>query len=110
MTTPPVLPLRTRASIFLRLLAIQGSWNYETLLGNGESEPQALTGGYHVSFWIASALVVLAVLVAVTVLEPEDRAQEHAAADGGAGGAPVPDGGGERAAASEPEPAYSESR
>src|SRR5206468_224771 len=30
-----VLPLRTQAAIFLRLLAIQGSWNYEILLGNG---------------------------------------------------------------------------
>ena len=29
------LPWRTTASMFLRLLAIQGSWNYETLLGNG---------------------------------------------------------------------------
>ena len=29
------LPLRTQLAIFLRLLAIQGSWNYEILLGNG---------------------------------------------------------------------------
>ena len=29
------LPWRTRAAIFLRLLAVQGSWNYETMLGNG---------------------------------------------------------------------------
>ena len=29
------LPLRTRVSIFLRTLAIQGAWNYETLVGNG---------------------------------------------------------------------------
>jgi mannose PTS system EIID component len=29
------LPLRTRTAMFLRLLAVQGSWNYETLLGNG---------------------------------------------------------------------------
>jgi len=29
------LPLRTQIAIFLRLLAIQGSWNYEILLGNG---------------------------------------------------------------------------
>jgi PTS system mannose-specific IID component len=29
------LPLGTRISIFLRLLAIQASWNYEILLGNG---------------------------------------------------------------------------
>lgn len=36
MTSPPLrLPLRTRADMFLRLFAVQGSWNYETLLGNG---------------------------------------------------------------------------
>jgi PTS system mannose-specific IID component len=29
------LPLRTRLTMFLRLLAIQSSWNYEILLGNG---------------------------------------------------------------------------
>jgi PTS system mannose-specific IID component len=29
------LPLTTRMSIFLRLLAVQGAWNYETLVGNG---------------------------------------------------------------------------
>jgi PTS system mannose-specific IID component len=29
------LPLKTRLAIFIRLLAIQGSWNYEILLGNG---------------------------------------------------------------------------
>jgi PTS system mannose-specific IID component len=33
--TAPPLPLHTRAAIFLRLLAVQGSWNYEMLLGNG---------------------------------------------------------------------------
>jgi mannose PTS system EIID component len=32
---PFALPLSTRISIFLRLLAIQASWNYEILLGNG---------------------------------------------------------------------------
>ena len=29
------LPWRTQAAIFLRLLAIQGSWSYEILIGNG---------------------------------------------------------------------------
>jgi mannose PTS system EIID component len=29
------LPWRTQLAMFLRLLAIQGSWNYEILLGNG---------------------------------------------------------------------------
>lgn len=31
----PTLPLKTRLSIFFRLLAVQGAWNYETLVGNG---------------------------------------------------------------------------
>jgi PTS system mannose-specific IID component len=31
----PTLPWRTRIAIFGRLLAIQGAWNYESLLGNG---------------------------------------------------------------------------
>lgn len=32
---PPALTPRLRAAIFLRLLAVQGSWNYEILVGNG---------------------------------------------------------------------------
>ena len=42
VATPPtpatervVLPARVWVAMFVRLLAIQGSWNYETLLGNG---------------------------------------------------------------------------
>jgi mannose PTS system EIID component len=33
--SPVRIPVRTRAAMFLRMLAIQGAWNYETLLGNG---------------------------------------------------------------------------
>ncbi len=33
--TTPRLPLRTQCAIFVRMLAIQGAWNYESLLGNG---------------------------------------------------------------------------
>ena len=29
------LPLRVKLAMFLRMLAVQGSWNYETLLGTG---------------------------------------------------------------------------
>ena len=54
-TLPPrisELPFRTRIAIFVRLLAIQGSWNYETLLGNGigfciEPALRLLPGGIH---------------------------------------------------------------
>ncbi len=46
------LPLRTEAAMLLRLLALQGSWNYETLLGNGmgfciEPALRLLPGGVH---------------------------------------------------------------
>lgn len=30
-----MLPWRTRAAMLVRMLAIQGAWNYETLVGNG---------------------------------------------------------------------------
>lgn len=49
---PTRLPLRTELAMLLRLLAIQGSWNYETLLGNGigfciEPALHLLPGGIH---------------------------------------------------------------
>jgi PTS system mannose-specific IID component len=48
----PELPFRTRIAVFIRLLAIQGSWNYEILLGNGvgfclEPALRGLPGGVH---------------------------------------------------------------
>jgi PTS system mannose-specific IID component len=33
--TPPQLPIAVRAAVYLRMFAIQGSFNYELLLGNG---------------------------------------------------------------------------
>jgi PTS system mannose-specific IID component len=46
------LPFGTRVAIFIRLLAIQGSWSYEILLGNGigfciEPALRLLPGGVH---------------------------------------------------------------
>ena len=35
VSSSPELPFGTRCAMLLRLLAIQGAWNYETLLGNG---------------------------------------------------------------------------
>lgn len=48
----PSLPVRTQVSIFVRMLAIQGAWNYETLMGNGigfclEPALHLLPGGVH---------------------------------------------------------------
>jgi PTS system mannose-specific IID component len=49
--TPPVPPL-VWLTVFTRLLALQGSWNYETLIGNGigfcvEPPLRQLPGGVH---------------------------------------------------------------
>jgi PTS system mannose-specific IID component len=35
MSAPPRIPAGVRLSMFLRLLAVQGAWNYETMMGNG---------------------------------------------------------------------------
>jgi len=48
----PTLPVWAWMTIFTRLLAIQGSWNYESLLGNGigfcvEPALRSLPGGVH---------------------------------------------------------------
>jgi PTS system mannose-specific IID component len=48
----PALPAWTWVNIFVRMLAIQGAWNYETLLGNGigfcvEPALRHLPGGVH---------------------------------------------------------------
>lgn len=48
----PRLPWSTRLSMLVRLFAIQGSWNYESLLGNGigfcmEPALRRLPGGQH---------------------------------------------------------------
>jgi EmrB/QacA subfamily drug resistance transporter len=42
----------------------------------GHSPASALTGGYHLAFWVAAALVLAAILVAVTVLESAPSAAQ----------------------------------
>jgi EmrB/QacA subfamily drug resistance transporter len=63
----------------LAVLATLSATRSDGLLGDGHTEAAALTGGYHLAFLIAAALVVAAIAVAVAVLEPERRAAEHAA-------------------------------
>jgi PTS system mannose-specific IID component len=35
MRQPVHIPVRTRIAMFMRLLVVQASWNYETMIGNG---------------------------------------------------------------------------
>ena len=45
----------------------------------GGAVAEALTAGYHLAFWISALLMLAAVVVAVFVLEPEERAARAAA-------------------------------
>ena len=52
MSVPAELPLRVRTRMLFRLLAVQGSWNYEILVGTGigfciEPALRLLPGGAH---------------------------------------------------------------
>jgi EmrB/QacA subfamily drug resistance transporter len=79
----------------LAVLATLSASRSTTLLADGHSEAAALTGGYHLAFWIAAALVGAAILVALTVLQPAPAPAPAAATQ------PADD-----AAAAGPEPAY----
>ena len=66
----------------LAVLATVSATHSDGLIADGEATAAALTSGYHLAFWIGAALVVAAFVVALTVLEPERRAEAHVAAEG----------------------------
>jgi EmrB/QacA subfamily drug resistance transporter len=82
----------------LAVLATLSTSRSDSLIEQGHSNASALTSGYHLAFWIAAGLVVAAIAVAATILQPEAEAMEEI---GGEAGLPEPDSTG-------PEPAYSE--
>jgi EmrB/QacA subfamily drug resistance transporter len=61
----------------LAVLATLSATRTDSLLADGHSHASALTSGYHLAFWIAAGLVVTAIVVALTVLRPEARAEEE---------------------------------
>ena len=70
------------AALGLAVLATLATTRTESLAGGAGSAADALTGGYHYAFWIAAGLVLAAVAVALTVLEPETRAAARQQEDG----------------------------
>src|SRR5215212_5724553 len=55
----------------LAVLATLSASRSNELIGDGESTAAALTSGYHLAFGIGAGLVVVALGIAVTVLQPE---------------------------------------
>jgi hypothetical protein len=59
----------------LAVLATLSATRSENLIDGGEATASsALTSGYHLAFLIGAGLVVAALVVAVTVLQPEELA------------------------------------
>ena len=65
----------------LAILATFSSERSDHLLAHGSSQAAALTGGYHVAFWIAAALIALCIVVGLVVVEPPEQAAAHVAQD-----------------------------
>ena len=60
----------------LAVLATLSASRSERLIADGGSTAAALTSGYHLAFWIGSALVLAAIAIALSVLDPEAEAAE----------------------------------
>jgi EmrB/QacA subfamily drug resistance transporter len=69
--------LQVGGALGLAVLATLASTRSESLQASGDSTAAALTGGYHLAFWVGVGLVAAAIVVAVTVLQSERRAVEE---------------------------------
>jgi MFS family permease len=67
--------LQVGGAFGLAVLATLSTTRSDNLIASGEPTASALTSGYHLAFVIAAGLVVAAVAVALTVLQPEGEAQ-----------------------------------
>jgi len=83
--------LQVGGALGLAVLATLSATRTDNLIEKGQSTASALTDGYQLAFLIGVGLVVAAIVVALTVLQPEGRGAEQAE--------PLP---------AEAEPAYSE--
>jgi EmrB/QacA subfamily drug resistance transporter len=60
--------MQVGGALGLAVLATLSATRSDNLIADGKSQAEALTSGYHLAFAIGAALVVLAAIVAVTVL------------------------------------------
>jgi predicted MFS family arabinose efflux permease len=73
------------AALGLAVLATLASTETDRLAKAGETAASALNGGFHVAYLVGAGLVLAAIVVAVSVLQPEDRAQAATAREEDAG-------------------------
>jgi len=64
----------------LAVLATVSATRSDNLIAAGKATASALTSGYHLAFVIGAGLVLAAIVVAVTVLQPEEKAESAATA------------------------------
>ncbi|HEV7204611.1 MAG TPA: MFS transporter [Jatrophihabitans sp.] len=64
------------AALGLAVLATLSASRSLDLSASGASVPAALTGGYHLAFWVAAALVGLSIVIALVVLETPAPAEQ----------------------------------
>jgi EmrB/QacA subfamily drug resistance transporter len=85
--------MQVGGALGLAVLATLSTTRSDNLIHGGEARASALTSGYHLAFLIGAGLVLAALVVALTVLEPDEQPEAEVATET------------ERAGA---EPAYSE--
>jgi EmrB/QacA subfamily drug resistance transporter len=71
--------LQVGGALGLAVLATLSTTRTETLIADGASTSSALTSGFHLAFLIGAGLVLAAIGVALTVLQPAAAAEEGAA-------------------------------
>jgi EmrB/QacA subfamily drug resistance transporter len=76
-------------AIGLAVLATVSTERTDSLLADGTAQASALNSGYHLAYLIGVALAIVAIVVAVAVLEPEERAEGRVADEAEGGREPV---------------------
>jgi MFS family permease len=69
-------------AIGLAVLATLATERTDGLLGDGGSTASALNSGYHLAYLVGAALVVVAIAIAASVLQPEIVAADEVEAEG----------------------------
>jgi fucose permease len=82
--------LQVGGAVGLAVLATLSATRSDNLIADGESTASALTSGYHLAFLIGAFLVLAALVVAFTVLQPEEQAAQELAEESEAGPAAEP--------------------